>query len=647
MRTSWLLLLILPGFIKSATQFILTNRTTCDLSKEFDCGTGILGCLPKAWKCDNIKDCHNGADEVDCEPNDCPEGDFLCKNGKFMEHKYKCDGIPDCSDFSDEKFCEYNSRRLQLNTPFNFGDPNLYGNESGLDKNGCHPGFGFCSLQKTCIPNKLFCDGEAHCFPDYEDERNCTPDGPAAAYKWSSCMDNSKFACNKNKTWDNLVCIEMEEVCNGKKDCPLGDDETEKCSECSTKHCQYQCKNTLTGPKCVCEKGYRLASDGFSCVDLDECTLPERACHHFCENRIGSFHCSCAKGYHLEADGISCELSDTSQGSLLFSFSHEIKERPLEDFSETNFTVIHQIDGYVHGFDYSRRDDKIFLIIGGIDMEKQELVVQENGEWKTLRENISTSTNLIVDWIGGNLFYMEPYLTVEGQNNLINRITVCTLSGKFCRKLIESDSSHLSCAFAIHPMRGLLFFTGLNNDTFRIMMANMDGSQVQPLLEYKGYMIQVFAIDYTNHDLYFSALQPTSNGVETVIRCVNIDTKKTEVIASTSSTVYHSTIDTMVYHNGFLYWTETLNHLRVLEVARKGARVHKVLMNSPSWGYCSHIVANSSQYQLEPTAGNPCKALDCPWICVIVPEFTAKCLCPDGHDCTPFLKDNEKHDNPF
>ncbi|EGT53913.1 hypothetical protein CAEBREN_19512 [Caenorhabditis brenneri] len=542
---------------------------------------------------------------------------------------FKCDGRNDCYDDTEENYCEYNFRRLNVPAPFNFGDPKFY-NDGGFDKNGCLPGFGICSLQNTCIPSQLFCDGKPDCFLHSDDERNCTG-GESATL--NPCKD--KFVCSKNSTWDDQVCIQMEELCNGKKDCPLGDDESEKCFECSAKHCEHLCQNTPTGAKCVCKKGYRLASDGFSCVDLDECTLPERACHHFCENQVGSFVCSCAKGYRLKADKKSCESTKSSKGTFLLGVMNGIEGRPL-DFSDTNFTSVYKTDGLFSTFDYLRRDQKIFMTMHPFIGKGGRLVVKEDGKpIKTLRENISHSYNLAVDWIGGNLFFTEIVRELNHDNSAIGRISVCTMDGKFCRRLIEGKELFAISAFAIHPMRGLIFYTDHDNTTTRIMMTNMDASQVseatiiesnrnfqkQVLVETNSRMIRPLVIDYLKHDLYFG------DHAQHNIQRVNIDTKKITVM---DYKTYMHPSDAMTFHNGYLYRTEMHNFLQVMEVAREGSHVHTLSSNHQFMGMPLHMTVNDSLHQPEPSH-NPCKELDCPWICVIVPDFTAKCLCPDGY----------------
>lgn len=69
--------------------------------------------------------------------------------------------------------------------------------------------------------------------------------------------------------------------------------------------CKKLCVNGIcTGPeKCSCYKGYK----GKQCnEDINECGLRSRPCSHRCMNTVGSFRCFCDPGYKLHSDGTSC-----------------------------------------------------------------------------------------------------------------------------------------------------------------------------------------------------------------------------------------------------------------------------------------------------------------------------------------------------
>ena len=67
---------------------------------------------------------------------------------------------------------------------------------------------------------------------------------------------------------------------------------------------QNTCVNQAPGYECVCKKGYEASPDGHSCVDIDECSLPEddynnHRCgsHSICINTDGDYECECDSGY--------------------------------------------------------------------------------------------------------------------------------------------------------------------------------------------------------------------------------------------------------------------------------------------------------------------------------------------------------------
>ncbi|CAK5049427.1 unnamed protein product [Meloidogyne enterolobii] len=52
-------------------------------------------CIPIGQRCNGIKDCADGTDELDCE--NCGSGKFFCrKSGKCIQAKERCDGYAQC-----------------------------------------------------------------------------------------------------------------------------------------------------------------------------------------------------------------------------------------------------------------------------------------------------------------------------------------------------------------------------------------------------------------------------------------------------------------------------------------------------------------------------------------------------------------------
>ncbi|KAI6201085.1 Moesin/ezrin/radixin-like protein 1 [Aphelenchoides besseyi] len=78
--------------------------TTC----EFPCNDSQ--CVLASDRCDNVKDCENGKDELDCDYlHSCPTGTFMCKSGECLAFESKCNRTIECADGSDEKACRWTS----------------------------------------------------------------------------------------------------------------------------------------------------------------------------------------------------------------------------------------------------------------------------------------------------------------------------------------------------------------------------------------------------------------------------------------------------------------------------------------------------------------------------------------------------------
>lgn len=82
--------------------------------------------------------------------------------------------------------------------------------------------------------------------------------------------------------------------------------------ECTDKihDCDQICINVPGAYECDCKPGYKLARDHLSCIDIDECILPNNCADATkCVNTIGSYHCeiiSCDIGYEWSPTTNEC-----------------------------------------------------------------------------------------------------------------------------------------------------------------------------------------------------------------------------------------------------------------------------------------------------------------------------------------------------
>lgn len=92
----------------------------------------------------------------------------------------------------------------------------------------------------------------------------------------------------------------------------------DECIEEGGHGCDQVCLNTQGSYTCSCYPGYRLAADGRSCLDEDECAdfrnnQTHALCQHTCTNVPGSYNCTCLKGYTPLWRGKYCVDRDECQ----------------------------------------------------------------------------------------------------------------------------------------------------------------------------------------------------------------------------------------------------------------------------------------------------------------------------------------------
>ncbi|KAM9840148.1 thrombomodulin-like [Aulostomus maculatus] len=70
---------------------------------------------------------------------------------------------------------------------------------------------------------------------------------------------------------------------------------------CARLRCDHACYESDGSYKCMCDHGFKLAPDGRSCVDFNDCT-DERQCpgeNFMCVNTVGGFQCVCRSGFRM------------------------------------------------------------------------------------------------------------------------------------------------------------------------------------------------------------------------------------------------------------------------------------------------------------------------------------------------------------
>uniref|UniRef100_A0A8C9NC73 EGF-like domain-containing protein n=1 Tax=Serinus canaria TaxID=9135 RepID=A0A8C9NC73_SERCA len=235
-----------------------------------------------------------------------------------------------------------------------------------------------CSRGHECIPDVWRCDGETDCT-DGSDEAGCHP---------APCQSN-EYPCGLGS------CLNASLVCNGRQDCADGSDEGGNCSVPCQRSCTHLCYPSPQGPRCWCGPGFRLAVDGLSCMDIDECMeWAKGACSQTCLNAPGSYSCGCLPGYLLEPDGHTCKLTGP-EPKLLVAVQSEVLALPLAKVSR--LTAV----------DYAVKDKSLYFAeVGGNSIGLLRLKDWGRLSWKKAVAVEGTVTSLALDWLSGNLYWI-------------------------------------------------------------------------------------------------------------------------------------------------------------------------------------------------------------------------------------------------
>ncbi|XP_058529110.1 prolow-density lipoprotein receptor-related protein 1 isoform X2 [Ochotona princeps] len=609
---------------------------TCFPLTQFTCNNGR--CININWRCDNDNDCGDNSDEAGCS-HSCSSTQFKCNSGRCIPEHWTCDGDNDCGDYSDETHANCT-------------------NQATRPPGGCHTDEFQCRLDGLCIPLRWRCDGDTDCM-DSSDEKSC--EGVTHV-----CDPNVKFGCKDSarcisKAWvcdgdndceDNSdeenceslacrppshpcanntsVCLPPDKLCDGNDDCGDGSDEGELCDQCSLNNggCSHNCSVAPgEGIVCSCPLGMELGPDNHTCQIQSYCAKHLK-CSQKCDQNKFSVKCSCYEGWVLEPDGESCRSLDPFKPFIIFSNRHEIRRIDLHkgDYSvlvpglrNTIALDFHLSQSALYWTDVV--EDKIYrgkLLDNGA-LTSFEVVIQYG---------LATPEGLAVDWIAGNIYWVESNL---------DQIEVAKLDGTLRTTLLAGDIEHPR-AIALDPRDGILFWTDWDASLPRIEAASMSGAGRRTVHRETGSggWPNGLTVDYlekrilwidARSDAIYSARYDGSGHMEVL--------RGHEFLSHPFA---------VTLYGGEVYWTDWRTNTLAKANKWTGHNV-TVVQRTNTQPFDLQVYHPSRQ----PMAPNPCEANGgrgpCSHLCLINYNRTVSCACPhlmklhkDNITCYEFKK---------
>lgn len=281
--------------------------------------------------------------------------------------------------------------------------------------------------------------------------------------------------------------MDNAKVCDKILDCPNGNDEKgcfiNQCADRKLNSCSQLCINLRQGYRCSCRKGYKIQSDGKTCVDIDECESSLlNNCTQICLNTEGSYKCSCHIGIWDSAT-VSCKLTGKyGNAKLLFSSKSEIRMMTLNN---KFYDVLQKNGRHFFSVDYLNSTGSYFWLDTQPGLVLKSGINDPLGTKQVVSIELPSPYSLAVDWVGNNMYVTDTVL---------HSISVLEVKGSSHKTLLV-DHVNQPRALALCPHESFLFYTVINS----IARVGMDGTGFvkiisdENIISPKGIAVDVFA----------------------------------------------------------------------------------------------------------------------------------------------------------
>uniref|UniRef100_H3BGS9 Prolow-density lipoprotein receptor-related protein 1 n=1 Tax=Latimeria chalumnae TaxID=7897 RepID=H3BGS9_LATCH len=588
---------------------------TCFPLTQFTCNNGR--CININWRCDNDNDCGDNSDEAGCS-HSCSSAQFKCNSGRCIPEHWTCDGDNDCGDYSDETHANCT-------------------NQATRPPGGCHTDEFQCGLDGLCIPMRWRCDGDTDCM-DSSDEKNC--EGVTHV-----CDPNVKFGC-KNSGW--ILGKRVFYFCHGhhrkeivslSKFCMTVLEMPKPISYASVQSpshlvCSLLNSSMFSSLLLILKArasqvgagrlkhsvllliylflGGPLSLDTQTCTSSSLCWCFPEAPSQINESLL-TFRRRCCiySGSIFAFIGLSRYAVDPFRPFIIFSNRHEIRRIDLQ---KGDYSVLVPGLRNTIALDFHLNQSSLYWT----DVVEDKIYrgkLSENGGGPSkntvVKRGKATPEGLAVDWIAGNIYWVESNL---------DQIEVAKLDGTMRTTLLAGDIEHPR-AIALDPRYGYLFWTDWDASLPRIEVSSMSGEGRRTIHKETGSggWPNGLTVDYLENrilwidarsDAIYSALYDGSGHIE-VLR----------------GHEYLSHPFAVTLYGGEVYWTDWRTNTLAKANKWTGHNV-TVVQRTNTQPFDLQVYHPSRQ----PQAPNPCAANSgrgpCSHLCLINYNSTLSCACP-------------------
>ncbi|CAF1500938.1 unnamed protein product, partial [Adineta ricciae] len=617
-------------------------------------------CVSIVHRCDDKPYCYDGSDEpFDCANVTCPYEYFKCPlSGKCVPYEKICDGVEDCPIIdrineisADErtKTCNLilnHLTNLTTTTPIAPSQIRMTCESANLFR---------CKTSNFCINRTYVCDGDLDCS-DSSDEENCENYNingliSLSLHKDYTCMNGYRCAQQRHELDDyNSQCIPLVELCDGIRQCPLGDDEhhwrCQNCSNCDSMSSYCEVINRL--PVCQCKGGFvQLANQ--SCVLEDTlCTWSYNACPHKnfsqagesfdrCPTKSSSIECQCDRGYEMKknANGDPSCVAQTTQTfdimlnprSTFYLYQYNLIVTPVNPSHQLIDAVFVPYDRTTWCLLYTeQRSGEAFIWQQKLNHQLNSTIQAATNTTKIWSSSLFYFTSLDVDWIHRFVYvlYEDPTSSTNGIEILYSTTNDYTHL-IFVNRLTFSNTKTISSINA-QPLQGYLYISAYYDAQHSFVYRSLlDGSNLEIFLTLQ-YPVLSMTVDYRHPRLYLML----SNGD---IESYTTDTHqawKTSIYSIKTHRPYSIELhdDTLVVM--ILNTTDsTYDEIWVDKFGRSVLEKHRKLKSS--------IIVRYSHEFKYPTMDTSnmvhrvCSESSCPngRICITTPSYQPLCVTPE------------------